>query len=89
LFIVGSGGHVTTDEIIREIDAEIAKLQQAKMLLIGEPVKRGPGRPAKTAAVEPKRVIQKARKAMSAEARTKIATAKKARWTKSKKAAKG
>ena len=33
------------DRLIQEIDSEISRLQQARALLIGEPVKRGPGRP--------------------------------------------
>ena len=31
--------------LIQEIDSEISRLQQARALLIGEPTKRGPGRP--------------------------------------------
>jgi hypothetical protein len=72
-----------TTEIIAELDAEIARLQQAKDLLNGTTTKRGPGRPAAgaTAAAPMKRVL-------SAEARARIAAAQKARWAKARKAAK-
>ncbi|AFL89216.1 hypothetical protein Terro_2984 [Terriglobus roseus DSM 18391] len=52
---------MNTNEIVSAIDAEIAKLQQARALLSGssEPAatKRGPGRPKKAAA--PANVIAK------------------------------
>ena len=68
--------------IIATIDAEIAKLQQAKALLTGTELKKKLGRPKKvvTIAVPQKRT-------MSVEARKKIAAAQKARWAKAKKTA--
>ena len=86
LSLVGEN-QVNTHEIVRQIDEEVAKLQQARALLTDEAAKRGPGRPAKTAVVPQKQ--KTTRKAMSAEARAKIAAAQKARWAKSKKTAKG
>jgi hypothetical protein len=71
-----------TSQIIEQIDAEIKRLQQAKSLLIGATTKRGPGRPAKTSIVAPKK------RQMSPEGRAKIAAAQKARWAKAKKASK-
>jgi hypothetical protein len=67
--------------IIAELDAEIARLQQAKALLTGTTVKRGPGRPSKSSTAPAKRIL-------SPEARARIAAAQKARWAKVRKAAK-
>jgi hypothetical protein len=67
-----------THEIIAELDAEIARLQQAKELLT---VKRGPGRRSGSSAPTAKRILSPA-------ARARIATAQKARWAKVRKAAK-
>lgn len=79
---------MNTDQILSAIDAEIAKLQQARALLNGytEPaaIKRGPGRPKKVAA--PTAVASK--RTMSAEGKARIAAAQKKRWAAAKKAAK-
>jgi hypothetical protein len=75
-----------TKELIAQIDAEIARLQQVKGILSGSTTtrkKRDPNK-AKTA---PTPVIVKKR-TMSPEGRAKIAAAQKARWAKAKKAAK-
>jgi hypothetical protein len=85
-----------TDGIVLAIDAEIARLQQAKALLAGEPGGRKPGRPAKKASLSkatsfsPAGFAKKtpARRTLSPEAREKIAAAQRARWAKSKKTAK-
>ena len=69
--------------ILAELDAEIARLQQAKALLTGETVKRTPGRP-KGSTVP---VAMKKRN-LSPEGRARIAAAVKARWARQKKAAK-
>jgi hypothetical protein len=73
-------------DIVVEIDSEISKLQQVKALLTGSSTTkmRKPGRLANTS------LAGNARKnrTMSAEAREKIAAAQRARWAKSKKAAK-
>lgn len=61
-----------TTEIIAEIDAEIARLLQAKVLLSGTTTKRSqPG------------VVKRQ---LSPESRARIAAAQKARWAKAKKA---
>lgn len=73
-------------DIFAEIDAEISKLQQVKAVLrsAGTSGSRKSGRPAKIS------VPGKARtkRTLSAVARAKIAAAQRARWAKSKKAAK-
>jgi len=73
------------ERILSAIDDQISKLQQARAMLAGAGspivVKRGPGRPKKSAS-EPsgkKRVL-------SAEARARIAAAQKKRWAAAKKA---
>jgi hypothetical protein len=72
-------------QIIEEVDAEIARLQQAKALLTGEAVKRSPSGPkAIAAAVAP----AKKKRNLTPEGRARIAAAVKARWAKQKKAAK-
>ena len=86
-----------TVEIIWQIDAEISRLQQARVLLSesdsGE-VKRKPGRPkgsgvAKTTpAAQPPKAIAHPRRKMSAAGRARIAAAMKARWAKVRRAAK-
>ena len=74
--------------ILRTIDTEIERLQKARNLLAPSPVapvKRGPGRPAKTA-VAVKSGTKKASKCtMSPEARERIRQAQIKRWAKSKK----
>jgi hypothetical protein len=74
-------------KILAELDAEIARLQQAKALLSGEPVKRSPGRPkaTSTTTVAP---TKKKKRNLTPEGRARIAAAVKARWAKQKKAAK-
>ena len=71
--------------ISAELDAEISRLQQAKALLAGETVKRGPGRPKATSTSAP---AKKKMRNLSPEGRARIAAAVKARWAKQKKAAK-
>jgi hypothetical protein len=70
-------------DILAAIDAEIASLQQARALIAGASVKRGPGRPPKTA-VTP---VAKKKRKMSPEGRARLVAAVKARWAKQKKAA--
>jgi len=80
-----------TAEIVSYIDAEIAKLQQARTLLAGVAtvsVKRGPGRPKAGLVVAQILSGQPRKRTLSAEARAKIAAAQKARWAASKKSAK-
>lgn len=69
-----------TTNIIAELDAEIARLQQVKALLTGTTTKRSAGRRAASVApVAPQKRI------LSPEARAKIAAAQKKRWAKFKK----
>jgi hypothetical protein len=92
-------GNMNTIVIMKQIDFEIARLQQARSLLVGAQAKRGPGRPKKTdvhvATRQP--VIKKSRakvaatapkRVISEEGRARIAAAQKLRWAKSKRAAK-
>jgi hypothetical protein len=73
-----------TNRIIADIDTEISKLQQVRALLSSAAIKRGPGRPKFT---EPTVTKPKKRK-LSAKGRAAISAAMKARWAKSRKAAK-
>jgi hypothetical protein len=70
-----------TTEIIQTIDAEIARLEQAKALLKGHavPAKRGAASSRAIAVAKP---VQ--RRKMSAEGRARIAAAQRARWAKIK-----
>jgi hypothetical protein len=61
-----------TSKIVAELDAEIARLQGVRALLVGD---------GRKASARKKRVL-------SAEARAKISAAQKKRWAKQKKAAK-
>ena len=75
--------------ILFEIDAEIARLMQAKALLSSEAtvaLKRKPGRPLKTAAIVVSN-LQKKRKKMSAEGRERVRQAQIKRWAAVKQAA--
>jgi hypothetical protein len=78
--------HMGIKKILAELDVEIARLKQAKGLLTGETVKRGPGRPKATPA--PTVTSTKKKRKMSPEGRARIVAAVKARWAKQKKAAK-
>jgi hypothetical protein len=80
------------ENVIREIDAQIARLQQARAALTGMSStsgRRGPGRPKATVSVSasvapaPKNGRRK-RRGMSPEGRARIAAAQKARWAKIK-----
>ncbi len=77
-------------DVIAQIDAEIAKLQQAKVLLSGAEAapKSGRGRPkgsknASTAAAAP--VAAKSKRKLSPEGRKAIAEAMKRRWAERRK----
>jgi hypothetical protein len=75
---------LNTNEILAHIDSEIARLQQAKTLLTGEPARRTPGRPFPKPAQKASSVKKRT---MSAEGRARIAAAQRARWARAKKAA--
>ena len=70
--------------IIAEIDAEIARLQQARALLSGGTVKAKPGRPKGTASAGKP---QRRKRVLSADARKRIADAQKRRWAERRKSA--
>jgi hypothetical protein len=73
-----------TKRIIADIDTEISKLQQARALLSSTATKKGPASPKST-----KPNVTKPKKGrISAKGRAAISAAMKARWAKSKKAAK-
>jgi hypothetical protein len=80
-----NGGYMGLAGILAEIDQEIARLTEARALLIdGTAVKRGPGRPkATTAVVKP----TKKKRNLSPEGRKRIAEAVRRRWAAQKKAA--
>ena len=79
---------MNTKSLIAEIDAQIAKLEQARTILLGldpTPTKGKRGRP-KGSGTKKGTAPMKRRK-MSAEGRAKIAAAQKKRWAAAKKAA--
>jgi hypothetical protein len=71
--------HMSISDVLSQIDSEISKLQQARLLLAGLEAKNG-------RAVKPAR--KKAKRTMSPEAREKIAAAQRKRWAKFKRAKK-
>jgi hypothetical protein len=74
---------MTTSEILTAIDAEIARLQSARSLLVGTTSGKRRGRPRTSeSAAAPKR------RTMSAEGRKRIAEAQRKRWAKQKAAKK-
>ena len=77
-----------TATIIEHLDAEISKLQQAKAVLAGTDVRKGPGRPKASGAISKPVAIKPTKRVMSTEGKKKIALAQKARWAKVRKAAK-
>jgi hypothetical protein len=72
--------------LLRNIDEEIARLQQARALLVGTNSPRRRGRPPGSSN-KPKPTLVKKKRTMSAAGRKRIAEAQKARWAKQKKAA--
>lgn len=73
------------DQILSEIDREIARLQQARNILAGTTGATGRGRRASTAEKPAKK--RRGRRRMSAEGRKRISEALKARWAERKKKA--
>ncbi len=76
-----------TNEIIAQLDTEIARLQEVKSILSGTTTtqaKRGRPNKASVAVIAP----VAAKRILSPEARARIAAAQKARWAKVKKAKK-
>jgi hypothetical protein len=72
---------MNTQDIISAIDAEIARLQSARSLLIGTASGKRRGRPPASAGAPKKRT-------MSAAGRKRIAAAQRQRWAKQKAAEK-
>ena len=77
------------EALLREIDAEISRLEQAKALLSRGEGKRHPGRPisagkivAGSSANEKRTPTVVKKRTLSAQARKKIADAQKKRWAK-------
>jgi hypothetical protein len=80
-----SGGFVEFNRLVAELDAEIARLQQARALLTGgAAVKRGPGRPKAAASTSTAAPTRRKRR-LSPEGRKRIAEAMKKRWAERKK----
>jgi hypothetical protein len=79
---VGYNNRMDTTEIIETIDAEIARLERARVLLNGHTTPAKRGRPVNSAATPTK----PPRRKISAEGRARIAAAQRARWAKAKKA---
>ena len=78
---------MNTEQILESIDAELARLEQAKQLLGGTAAPAKPGRPKKSApakAAVQKKEKKAGKRTMSAEGRARIAAAQKARWAKAK-----
>jgi hypothetical protein len=84
---------MTISLILLEIDAEVAKLQQARVILSGVGTKRKPGRPAVGSTESPATSfnqeecggVQTKRRKMSTETRKKMANAQRLRWANSRK----
>ena len=74
-----------TNHIVLEIDAEISRLQQARGLLAGA---NSAGKPKQRASASASPRNKKPVRTLSAAARARISAAQKARWAKSKRAAK-
>jgi hypothetical protein len=82
---------VEVTRIIEEIDAQIAKLQQARELLSGSAAKahKGPGRPKGSKNTKPAAAPARAtrKRKLSPEGRKRIAEAMKRRWAERRKQA--
>lgn len=73
------------NRLVREIDSEIARLQQARALLTGETTRRGPGRPKVAATKATAGAGGRRKRRLSPEGRKRIADAMKKRWAERKK----
>jgi hypothetical protein len=71
-----------TTEIIQTIDAEIARLEQARALLKGDTT--APATSGRSLNYKPATTAKAPRSKMSAEGRARIAAAQRARWAKIK-----
>jgi hypothetical protein len=77
-----------TTSILKQIDAQISQLQQAKAILTGTSAKNGVGRPKAISSASKQVAGKPAKREMSAEGKAKVAAAQKARWARARKAAK-
>jgi hypothetical protein len=79
------GGTMNIEEIVKEIESEISKLQQARVLLLGvdTPIKKGPGRPKAIPSVA--KVAAPKIRVLSAAGRASISAALKKRWAERRK----
>jgi hypothetical protein len=77
---IGYNPRMDTTPIIQFIDAEIARLEQAKAILNGQPRQKR-GRPSSKGTPETAKPV---RRRMSPEGRARIAAAQKARWAKAR-----
>ena len=75
---------VKTTEILAALDAEIARLQEARNALAGLSGAKRRGRPSASALASQ---TNRKKRTLSAEAREKIAAAQRKRWAKQKKSA--
>jgi hypothetical protein len=77
---------MTIQSILAQLDADIARLVQAKAILSGSTTITGQrGRPRKDAAPTPAKPAKKKKRNLSPEGRARIAAAVKARWARQKK----
>jgi hypothetical protein len=77
---------MATTELLAAIDEEIARLQQARKLLVGQDI--GSGRAKARIGGESRNGTVARKRVLSPEARKRIADAQKKRWAKAKKAVK-
>jgi hypothetical protein len=82
------GGIMDTATIIEHLDAEISRLQQAKAVLTSTDGRKGPGRPKAIKTASKLVSSEPTKRVMSAEGKSRIALAQKARWAKVRRAAK-
>ena len=78
---------MTTKNMITAIDAEIARLQLARELLMGEPAATTGGAVKKGAKKKATEKAARVPRVLSPEARERIAAAQRKRWAAAKKAA--
>lgn len=75
---------MTTEEILQHIDAEIARLTEARNLVAGTVSTRNGRGPRKSTLSAPKPRAGRSKRVISPEGRARIAAAQKLRWAKQK-----
>ena len=77
------------NRLVHEIDSEISRLQQARALLVGEPEKRGPGRPkarvTRAAVIAAPKKSSRRKRQLTPEGRKRISDAMRKRWAERRK----